>query len=171
MADALNAKQSGEIESIGSCLESRFEPQHTPIRKLFLVDGMVNTVCGILRGNDGPTAVLVQREWHKQLCMLSESKQNNDCEWSYRSGANPGPGDRAASCRPSDLGPGRRSGRVPTLRYPPPRLLECTSQHCGWSTSFSLILACRLASAAASFCHRAAQIASARPVNLSGTVM
>ena len=115
--------------------------------------------------------VLVQREWDKRLCLLRESKQNNDCEWIYRFGANPGPGDRAASCRPSGLGPGRRSGRVPALPYPPPRLYQCTSQHCGRSTSFSLILARRLASAAASFCRLAAQIASARPANLSAGVM
>ena len=60
---------------------------------------------------------------------------------------------------------GLRSGRVPALPYPPPRFTECTSQHCGWSISLSLVLARLLASAAANFCFLAAQISSRdRPV-------
>ena len=50
--------------------------------------------------------VLVQGEWDKRLCSLRESEHDKNCEWIYRFGANPGPGSRAASCRPSGLGPG-----------------------------------------------------------------
>jgi hypothetical protein len=66
---------------------------------------------------------------------------------------------------------GRRSGRVPALPYPPPRLSQVTSRHWYRSTSFSLVLARRLASAAANFCLLAVQIASARPPILSAGVM
>src|SRR6516225_2873252 len=43
----------------------------------------------------------------------------------------PIPGCRgAASCRPPRSWPlGRRSGRVPALPYPPPRLLQCIGDH------------------------------------------
>ena len=51
-------------------------------------------------------SVLVQRKWDKRRCSLRESEQNKHCEWIYRFRANPGPGVRAASCRPSGLGPG-----------------------------------------------------------------
>jgi len=66
---------------------------------------------------------------------------------------------------------GRRSGRVPALPYPLPKLSQRTSQDCGWSTPLSLVLARRLASAVANLCLLAAQIASARPVSLSAGVM
>ncbi len=51
-------------------------------------------------------SVLVQREWDKRLCSLRESEQHKNCKWIHRFGANPGAGIRAASCRPSGLGPG-----------------------------------------------------------------
>ena len=52
------------------------------------------------------SSVLVQREWDKRLCSLREWEHQEDCEWIYRFGANPGAGVRAASCCPSGLGLG-----------------------------------------------------------------
>jgi hypothetical protein len=115
------------------------------------------------------STVLVQREWDNRLCVLRESKQMINCDWIYRFGANPGVVDGRLRAALPVLALGRRSGRVPALPYPPPRLYQCTTLHSSWSTW--LALARRRASAAASFCRLAVQIASARPASLSAGVM
>jgi len=91
---------------------------------------------------------------------------NKDCEWIYRFWANPGRpwGGIVPPLRSWPLS--RRSGRVPALPYPPLRSPQCTSLDCGPATSFSAVLARRLALAVASFTFRAAQMASARPASL-----
>jgi hypothetical protein len=66
--------------------------------------------------------VLVQRELDKRLCALSELNYMINCEWTYRFGANPGVMDGRLRAALPVLALGRRSGRVPALPYPPPRL-------------------------------------------------
>jgi hypothetical protein len=62
-----------------------------------------------------------------------------NCQWIYRVAANPGM-PRGGVLPPAPvLAPGRRSGRVPALPYPPPRLLQCIRDHghltiAGWVT-------------------------------------
>jgi hypothetical protein len=97
--------------------------------------------------------------------------ENKDCKWIYRFRANPGKPAGGIVPPSSVLAPGRRSGRVPALPYPPPRLLQCNSKGYDRANSFSSDLARRLASALASFSFRAAQMASARPASLSAGVM
>ena len=95
---------------------------------------------------------------------------NKDCEWIYRFRANPGrPWGGIVPPSPV-LAPGRRSGRVPALPYPPPRSQECTPEHYDCANPSFSALARRRAFAVASFCSRAAQIASARPASLSAGV-
>ena len=66
-----------------------------------------------------------------------------DCEWIYRFGANPGM-PRGGVLPPTPvLAPEPRSGRVPALPYPPPRLVQCTADQVqraihGW-TKFSIM--------------------------------
>src|SRR5271167_4198260 len=98
-------------------------------------------------------------------------RSEKNCEWIYRFGANPGTAVGRFLPPSPVLALGRRSGRVPALPYPPPRLSQRTSQDRGWSTPLCLVLARRLASAVANLCLLAAQIASARPASLSAGVM
>src|SRR4051812_36590499 len=96
---------------------------------------------------------------------------NKDCEWIYRFRANPGrPWGGIVPPSPV-LAPGRRSGRVPALPYPPPRSPQCTPEHYDCANPSFSALARRRALAVASFCLRAAQIASARPASLSAGVI
>jgi hypothetical protein len=96
--------------------------------------------------------------------------ENKDCKWIYRFGANPGMSRGGIVPPPRSWYLGRRSGRVPALPYPPPRLRQCNPEGHDRANSFSLDLALRLASALSSFSLRAAQIASARPASLSAGV-
>ena len=116
---------------------------------------------------------MVQREWDKRLSSLRESyqaiKDKLPMDLSHWSQSRNGRGRLRAALPVLALG--RRSGRVPALPYPPPRLSQCTSHSCDWSTSLSFALARRLAAAIASFCVLEAQIASARPASLSAGVM
>ena len=54
---------------------------------------------------------------------------NKDCGWIYRFGANPGKPESGIVPLLPVLAPGTRSGRVPALPYPPPRLLQHTANH------------------------------------------
>jgi hypothetical protein len=45
------------VEAIGSYFESLSDPRHTRNRKHLLVDVVVITVCGMVCGCDGPTAI------------------------------------------------------------------------------------------------------------------
>jgi hypothetical protein len=93
---------------------------------------------------------------------------NKDCEWIYRFWANPGR-PRGGIVPPAPvLAPGSALGfPAPGLPYPPPRLPECNSADRVRANSFFLTLARRRPSACDSSSRRAAQIASARPANLS----
>jgi hypothetical protein len=96
---------------------------------------------------------------------------NKNCKWIYRFRANPGrPWGGIVPPSPV-LAPGRRSGRVPALPYPPPRSPQCTPEHYDYANPSFSALARRRAFAVASFCLRAAQIASARPASLSAGVI
>src|SRR5271165_2783163 len=70
-----------------------------------------------------------QREWGEPPCSLIERVTARTVNGFIAFG--PIPGCRgAASCRPPRSWPlGRRSGRVPALPYPPPRLLQCIGDH------------------------------------------
>src|SRR3954452_21447530 len=106
----------------------------------------------------------------KAASLVKLAAENKDCEWIYRFQANPGrPWGGIVPPSPV-LAPGRRSGRVPALPYPPTRCSHCTPELSdGAKPSFSAS-ARRRALAVASFCFRAAQIASARPASLSAGV-
>ena len=54
---------------------------------------------------------------------------DKNCKWIYRFGANPGMPRGGAQPPTPVLAPGLRSGRVPALPYPPPRLLQFTPEH------------------------------------------
>ncbi len=96
---------------------------------------------------------------------------NKNCNWIYRFRANPGrPWGGIVPPSPV-LAPGRRSGRVPALPYPPPRSAQDTLEHYDWAIPSFSALARRRALAVASFCLRAAQIASARPASVSAGVI
>jgi hypothetical protein len=120
---------------------------------------------------DAPGNCVGSAEMGQTALLAKLVTENKDCEWIYRFRANPGrPWGGIVPPSPV-LAPGRRSGRVPALPYPPPTLPQCNSEGYDRANSFSLDLARRLASALASFSLRAAQMASARPASLSAGVM
>jgi len=51
------ASQWADVGAIGSHFESLFDPRHTRNRKHLLVDVVVVSICGILCGANGPTAI------------------------------------------------------------------------------------------------------------------
>ena len=71
------------VENIGSYFESLSDPRHTRNRKHLLVDVLVITVCGILCGSDGPTAIHRwadnRRDWLKQFLPLPNGIPSRDC--------------------------------------------------------------------------------------------
>jgi len=72
-----------DIESIGSYFESLSDPRHTRNRKHLLVDIMVLSVCAILCGCDGPTAMhrwaAERHEWLAQYLLLPNGIPSRDC--------------------------------------------------------------------------------------------
>ena len=96
---AWNSSANGFFESLETNHEWMTLEDYCLERDLILDQGQ------LIREGKAMT-VLVQRKWDKRRCSLRESEQNKHCEWIYRFRANPGPGVRAASCRPSGLGPG-----------------------------------------------------------------
>jgi predicted transposase YbfD/YdcC len=71
------------VESIGSYFESLSDPRHFRNRKHLLVDVVVISVCGILCGSDGPTAIhrwaQNRQDWLKQFLMLPNGIPSRDC--------------------------------------------------------------------------------------------
>jgi predicted transposase YbfD/YdcC len=71
------------VESIGSYFESLSDPRHVRNRKHLLVDVVVISVCGILCGSDGPTAIhrwaQNRRDWLKQFLSLPNGIPSRDC--------------------------------------------------------------------------------------------
>jgi predicted transposase YbfD/YdcC len=71
------------VETIGSYFESLSDPRHTRNRKHLLADIVVITVCGILCGSDGPTAIHRwadnRRDWLEQFLSLPNGIPSRDC--------------------------------------------------------------------------------------------
>ena len=69
------------VKSIGSYFESLSDPRHFRNRKHLLVDVVVISVCGILCGSDGPTAIhrwaQNRQDWLKQFLSLPNCKHPN----------------------------------------------------------------------------------------------
>lgn len=77
------ATQWVNVESIGSYFESLSDPRHTRNRKHLLVDIIVISVCGILCGCDGPTAIhrwaANRVDWLQQFLSLPHGIPSRDC--------------------------------------------------------------------------------------------
>ncbi len=56
------------LESIGSYFESLFDLRHLRNRKHLLEDRIVISVCGMICGSDGPTAI---RRWANECGLVS----------------------------------------------------------------------------------------------------
>jgi predicted transposase YbfD/YdcC len=71
------------VESIGSYFESLSDPRHLRNRKHLLVDVVVITVCGMLCGSDGPTAIhrwaANRLDWLQQFLPLPNGIPSRDC--------------------------------------------------------------------------------------------
>ena len=74
---------SVDVGSIGSHFESLSDPRHTRNRKHLLVDVVVISICGILCGASGPTAIhrwaKSKREWLAQHLALPNGIPSRDC--------------------------------------------------------------------------------------------
>ena len=72
-----------DVGSIGCYFESLSDPRHTRNRKHLLVDIAVISVCGILCGCDGPTAIhrwaALQGDWLSQHLTLPNGIPSRDC--------------------------------------------------------------------------------------------
>src|ERR1700721_3221081 len=71
------------VESIGSYFESLSDPRHFRNRKHLLVDVVVISVCGMVCGSDGPTAIHRwaenRLEWLQQFLSLPKGIPPADC--------------------------------------------------------------------------------------------
>jgi predicted transposase YbfD/YdcC len=71
------------VESIGSYFESLSDPRHLRNRKHLLVDVVVITVCGMLCGSDGPTAIhrwaANRLDWLQEFLPLPNGIPSRDC--------------------------------------------------------------------------------------------
>lgn len=72
-----------DVGSLASYFESLSDPRHTRNRKHLLVDVIVISVCGILCGCDGPTAIhrwaKERRDWLAQHLALPNGIPSRDC--------------------------------------------------------------------------------------------
>src|SRR3954447_14001207 len=71
------------VETIGSYFQSLTDPRHTRNRKHLLVDVVVISVCGMVCGCDGPTALHrwadERRDWLKEFLELPNGIPSRDC--------------------------------------------------------------------------------------------
>jgi len=72
-----------DIESIGSYFESLSDPRHSRNRKHLLEDIIVISVCGMICGSDGPTAIhrwaKERADWLSQFLSLPNGIPLRDC--------------------------------------------------------------------------------------------
>lgn len=72
-----------DVGSIACYFESLSDPRHTRNRKHLLVDIIVVSICGILCGCDGPTAMhrwaKERRDWLAQHLALPNGIPSRDC--------------------------------------------------------------------------------------------
>lgn len=77
------AERFVDVGSIGSHFESLSDPRHTRNRKHLLVDIVVISICGILCGASGPTAIhrwaKSKREWLTEHLALPNGIPSRDC--------------------------------------------------------------------------------------------
>ena len=77
------AELSVDVGSIGSHFESLTDPRHTRNRKHLLVDIVVISICGILCGASGPTAIhrwaKSKHEWLAKHLALPHGIPSRDC--------------------------------------------------------------------------------------------
>lgn len=77
------ASQWADVGSIGSHFESLSDPRHTRNRKHLLVDIVVISICGILCGANGPTAIhrwaRSKSDWLTKYLTLSNGIPSRDC--------------------------------------------------------------------------------------------
>jgi len=77
------ATQLVNVKSIGSYFESLPDPRHTRNRKHLLIDIVVISVCGLVCGCDGPTAIhrwaSNRREWLQTMLSLPNGIPSRDC--------------------------------------------------------------------------------------------
>ena len=77
------AGQWADVGTIGSHFESLADPRHTRNRKHLLADIVVISICGILCGANGPTAIhrwaISKSEWLVQFLALSNGIPSRDC--------------------------------------------------------------------------------------------
>ena len=77
------ASQWADVGSIGSHFESLFDPRHTRNRKHLLVDVVVISICGILCGANGPTAIhrwaKSKSDWLAKYLELPNGIPSRDC--------------------------------------------------------------------------------------------
>src|SRR5918994_3138480 len=71
------------VESIASYFQSLSDPRHTRNRKHLLVDVVVISVCAMLSGSDGPTAIhrwaVNRAEWLRGFLALPNGTPSRDC--------------------------------------------------------------------------------------------
>ena len=77
------AEKLVNVETIGSYFQSLSDPRHLRNRKHLLVDVIVITICGMICGSDGPTAIhrwaKHRHDWLKQFLDLPEGIPSRDC--------------------------------------------------------------------------------------------
>ena len=74
---------SVDVGSLGSHFESLTDPRHTRNRKHLLVDIVVISICGVLCGASGPTAIhrwaKSKHEWLAKYLALPNGIPSRDC--------------------------------------------------------------------------------------------
>lgn len=77
------ARRCADVGSLGSHFESLTDPRHTRNRKHLLVDIIVISICGILCGAPGPTAIhrwaKSKQEWLAKYLALPHGIPSRDC--------------------------------------------------------------------------------------------
>ena len=72
-----------DVELVGSYFESLSDPRHERNRKHLLVDVIVISVCGMMCGCDGPTAIhrwaAHREDWLKEFLALPHGVPSRDC--------------------------------------------------------------------------------------------
>ncbi|HSP54315.1 MAG TPA: transposase family protein, partial [Dehalococcoidia bacterium] len=71
------------VESIGSYFQSLCDPRHVRNRKHLLLDVVVISICAMVCGSDGPTAIhrwaTNRQDWLNQFLALPNGIPSRDC--------------------------------------------------------------------------------------------
>lgn len=75
--------EQSQVESIGAHFQSLADPRHPKNRRHLLVDVMVISVCGVIVGCEGPTAIerwaRAKRDWLQRILALPNGIPSHDC--------------------------------------------------------------------------------------------